>query len=92
MFIILRKFAEKGVHVPHFDLRTLLPPVTKEYYRYEGSLTTPPCAETVVWTVFKHPQTISEAQVQSLNWSPWRPTSVWRLHGDQHLSGLSSVL
>ena len=54
---------EHAVTVEHIDPLTLLPPVTSEYYRYVGSLTTPPCAETVTWTVFKNQQKISKTQV-----------------------------
>ncbi len=46
-----------------FDAKALLPQ-DKEYYRFNGSLTTPPCSEGVRWLVLKDPQTISPAQVE----------------------------
>lgn len=30
----------------------ILPQFTPWFFRYEGSLTTPSCAESVIWTVF----------------------------------------
>ena len=37
---------------------------TSKYSTYEGSLTTPPCAESVEWINFLTPLKISRAQLQ----------------------------
>lgn len=39
-------------------------PSDKAYYRFSGSLTTPPCSEGVWWQVMKSPLTISKEQVE----------------------------
>ena len=36
----------------------------KDYYNFEGSLTTPPCTEDVNWIVFKNQETVSKEQVE----------------------------
>lgn len=46
-----------------FNLNNLLPAKKTEFYRYNGSLTTPDCYESVQWTVFSNPIEISAAQV-----------------------------
>jgi len=38
-------------------------PVRRAYYRYEGSLTTPPCSETVDWLVLADRIEVSEADI-----------------------------
>lgn len=41
-------------------------PNNKDYYRVNGSLTTPPCTEGVLWMVMKNPVPVSEEQIKKL--------------------------
>lgn len=45
------------------NLKNLLP-AHLNFYRYEGSLTSPDCHENRVWTVFKQPVKISKQQMK----------------------------
>jgi len=40
-------------------------PHERAYYKYTGSLTTPPCSEGVQWQVLKQPVELSKAQIQA---------------------------
>lgn len=44
----------------------LLLPEDSGYYTYQGSLTTPPCSECVIWIVFKEPIEVSHEQVKNI--------------------------
>lgn len=44
-------------------LGTAIMPADKHYYRFNGSLTTPPCTEGVTWLVLKQPVTASHEQI-----------------------------
>ena len=50
------------VKIAGFDLKDALPSNTKDFYRYMGSLTTPPCTENVLWTVFSERKKITTKQ------------------------------
>lgn len=54
------------LHAP-VDPRAFLPHTTA-HYQYAGSLTTPPCSETVAWTVMRDPMMASEAQIGAFAW------------------------
>ncbi|XP_069564730.1 carbonic anhydrase 12 [Brachyistius frenatus] len=60
------KYRDQRVQVPGFNIRALLPARLDEYYRYDGSLTTPPCYPSVLWTVFRNDVTISRKQFLAL--------------------------
>ncbi|MBW3730094.1 carbonic anhydrase [Aeromonas dhakensis] len=40
-------------------------PAKRDYYRFSGSLTTPPCSEGVRWLVMKQPVQVSQAQIDA---------------------------
>jgi carbonic anhydrase len=48
---------------PAIDPNSFLP-TQRGYYRYEGSLTTPPCSETVDWLVFGEPVRVAETDIE----------------------------
>jgi carbonic anhydrase len=47
---------------PEIDANDLLD-ANRDYYRYNGSLTTPPCSEGVRWFVLKHPAKATSEQL-----------------------------
>jgi len=49
--------------IKSFELADLLPNSLSKYYRYTGSLTTPPCTENVMWTVLEEVQPISQTHM-----------------------------
>ncbi|XP_027470284.1 carbonic anhydrase 9 isoform X2 [Zalophus californianus] len=59
--------------VPGLDVSALLPADLSRYFRYEGSLTTPPCAQGVIWTVFNQTVRLSAKQLHTLSGSLWGP-------------------
>ena len=67
----------------------LLMPASGEFYRYAGSLTTPPCSEIATWTVMVEPVTASEGQIAAFadlypgNYRPAQPVGRrYVLHSD----------
>ena len=48
------------------DVRHLLPQ-QQDYFRFNGSLTTPPCSEGVIWLVMKHPISVKKEDMEKLS-------------------------
>ncbi|XP_068935298.1 carbonic anhydrase 6 isoform X2 [Petaurus breviceps papuanus] len=68
LFSYLPKISNVGdnVTLSSIEIQHLLPHDYSRYYRYNGSLTTPPCSENVTWTVLAEPVIISKAQLDEL--------------------------
>jgi carbonic anhydrase len=56
------KAGEKAGLPAGLDVALFLP-ADRDYYRFNGSLTTPPCSEGVWWLVMKKPASASAAQI-----------------------------
>ncbi|XP_076125381.1 receptor-type tyrosine-protein phosphatase gamma isoform X1 [Alosa pseudoharengus] len=56
---------EKETFLEPFILRDLLPSQLGSYYRYIGSLTTPPCSKVVEWIIFSRPVFVSYKQLEA---------------------------
>jgi len=54
---------KESINLTSNDIKAIMPQ-NKEYYKFMGSLTTPPCSENVKWNVFKTSMTISKEQVK----------------------------
>ncbi|XP_048212494.1 carbonic anhydrase 14 [Perognathus longimembris pacificus] len=57
---------DQKTSVPPFRVGELLPPQLEQFFRYNGSLTTPPCYQSVLWTVFNQRAQISMEQLEKL--------------------------
>ncbi|XP_013866464.1 carbonic anhydrase 4 [Austrofundulus limnaeus] len=55
--------------LPSISLAQLIPSEQNmtSYYRYKGSLTTPGCTESVIWTVFENPIPLSTEQLKAFS-------------------------
>ncbi|XP_074836670.1 carbonic anhydrase 14 isoform X2 [Carettochelys insculpta] len=60
------QYAGQNVSIPSFDVQALLPKQLGHYFRYNGSLTTPPCFQNVLWTIFHQRVQISAPQLEKL--------------------------
>jgi carbonic anhydrase len=52
--------------IASFKLSRLIGRDVQNFYRYSGSLTAPPCSETVTWSVFQTPIQFMNGQIENL--------------------------
>lgn len=60
------RYKGQKTSVPPFNVRELFPQQLEQFFRYNGSLTTPPCYQSVLWTVFNRRAQISVEQLGKL--------------------------
>ncbi|XP_056130118.1 neuronal pentraxin-1 isoform X2 [Lampris incognitus] len=60
------KYAGQAINISNINVRSMLPENLNHFFRYQGSLTTPPCYESILWTVFDTPITLSHNQIRKL--------------------------
>ncbi|VDM06270.1 unnamed protein product [Schistocephalus solidus] len=63
VFFKLTTDQSKSILISSFNPKVLLPTDKHHFFRYQGSLTTPPCTETVQWTVMRNPLYVTSAEV-----------------------------
>nr|XP_060621243.1 carbonic anhydrase 9 [Anolis sagrei ordinatus] len=61
--MLLLKIGGEETLLGGFDVAQLLPTNLGRYFRYNGSLTTPPCFQTVNWTIFNQTLRLSPQQI-----------------------------
>jgi len=59
---LLSEQENKPINFENINIASFLPK-GKSYYRFSGSLTTPPCSEGVTWIVLKNPMTLSKPEI-----------------------------
>nr|XP_003408421.2 carbonic anhydrase 3 [Loxodonta africana] len=63
----LDKIKTKGKETPFTNFNpSCLFPACRDYWTYQGSFTTPPCEECIVWLLLKEPITVSSDQMAKL--------------------------
>ncbi|XP_064208305.1 carbonic anhydrase 4-like [Anguilla rostrata] len=55
------------IHIQSLSSLLPSPKNLTSYFRYKGSLTTPGCVESVVWTVFEHPILLNADQLKAFS-------------------------
>uniref|UniRef100_A0A663LSN8 Carbonic anhydrase n=1 Tax=Athene cunicularia TaxID=194338 RepID=A0A663LSN8_ATHCN len=63
---LMPRLLSQSTKLLSLDVQAMLPENLSHFYRYQGSLTTPPCSESVIWTIFHSPIVLSHTQISLL--------------------------